>query len=94
MRQVFVARGASPNKITVVIGGSDEDVFDPTRTSQSATTAGSCVSDTARQNALLSMATRAGPHPTRLPATESEVGRSAVYLGGCALGGGRGDQAK
>ena len=31
MRQAFVARGASPDKITVVMDGSDEEVFDPTR---------------------------------------------------------------
>ena len=31
MRQAFVARGASPEKITVVMDGSDEEVFDPTR---------------------------------------------------------------
>jgi glycosyltransferase involved in cell wall biosynthesis/lipid II:glycine glycyltransferase (peptidoglycan interpeptide bridge formation enzyme) len=31
MRQAFVARGASPDKITVVMDGSDENVFDPTR---------------------------------------------------------------
>ena len=31
MRQLFVARGASPDKIAVVMDGSDEEIFDPTR---------------------------------------------------------------
>jgi glycosyltransferase involved in cell wall biosynthesis len=31
MRQAFIARGASPEKITVVMDGSDEEVFDPAR---------------------------------------------------------------
>ena len=31
MRRAFVARGASPDKITVVMDGSDEEDFDPTR---------------------------------------------------------------
>ncbi len=31
MRQAFVARGAAPDKIAVVMDGSDEEVFDPTR---------------------------------------------------------------
>ncbi|KRE32488.1 hypothetical protein ASG82_23645 [Mycobacterium sp. Soil538] len=31
MRQAFVARGASPDKITVVMDGSDEEIFDPAR---------------------------------------------------------------
>jgi glycosyltransferase involved in cell wall biosynthesis len=31
MRQAFVDRGARPDKITVVMDGSDEEVFDPTR---------------------------------------------------------------
>jgi glycosyltransferase involved in cell wall biosynthesis len=31
MRQAFVARGACPDKITVVMDGSDEEIFDPTR---------------------------------------------------------------
>jgi glycosyltransferase involved in cell wall biosynthesis/lipid II:glycine glycyltransferase (peptidoglycan interpeptide bridge formation enzyme) len=34
MRQAFVARGASPDKITVVMDGSDEEVFDPARFSR------------------------------------------------------------
>lgn len=36
MRQAFVARGASPDKITVVMDGSDEKVFDPNRFPQRA----------------------------------------------------------
>ena len=31
MRQAFITRGASPDKITVVMDGSDENVFDPAR---------------------------------------------------------------
>jgi glycosyltransferase involved in cell wall biosynthesis/lipid II:glycine glycyltransferase (peptidoglycan interpeptide bridge formation enzyme) len=31
MRKAFIARGASPDKITVVMDGSDEEVFNPTR---------------------------------------------------------------
>ncbi|MFG1931585.1 GNAT family N-acetyltransferase [Mycobacterium sp. NPDC048908] len=34
MRQAFIARGAAPDKITVVMDGSDEEVFDPTRLPQ------------------------------------------------------------
>jgi glycosyltransferase involved in cell wall biosynthesis len=34
MRQAFVARGACPDKITVVMDGSDEEVFDPARFSR------------------------------------------------------------